>query len=300
LQSNTGVEVDLAMNEKTKTRKSFVDISLVLIITLSIILTNGGAFLNSASGQLASNNKTVTATISRINPLPVLLVHGYFEDSSVWHTWERLLTKAHIPYIEVNFSFFLGPYYDECGTASDHANDLGTIIQNTIQNLEISTGQNQVNIVAHSKGGLDARVYLANTGSQYIANLIMIGTPNNGSQLAYSNDYCAPAVYDIRQGAPDTKVGENNNTKYYTIAGDGNPSLVSDCPPVANIFNFDWQTFEKEGFSKLQKPNDGIVPVSTVESQGYFHNLGHTPDCHTNLLSEKSFAIAEPYLLGTR
>jgi hypothetical protein len=109
LQSNTGVEVDLATNEKTKTRKSIVDIFLVLIITLSIILINGRAFLNSASGQLASNNKTVTGTISRINPLPVLLVHGYFEDSSVRHTWEKLLTKDHIPYIEANFDFFLGP-----------------------------------------------------------------------------------------------------------------------------------------------------------------------------------------------
>jgi hypothetical protein len=66
----------------------------------------------------------------------------------------------------------------------------------------------------------------------------MIGTPNNGSQLAYSNDYSAPAVYDIRPGAPDTKVGENNNTKYYTIAGDWNPSLVSDLSIGSKYFQF--------------------------------------------------------------
>jgi hypothetical protein len=43
-----------------------------------------------------------------------------------------------------------------CGRAIDHANELCQIIQNTKE----SSGQNQVNIVGYSKGGLDARVYL--------------------------------------------------------------------------------------------------------------------------------------------
>ena len=94
----------------------------------------------------------------------------------------------------------------------------------------------------------------------------MIGTPNAGSPLAYSNDLCWPAVVDIRPGAEDTKVAENNNTKYYTIYGDWNPSLVTTCPQVPNSFDFDWPEFEKEGYSKIEKPNDGIVPASSVES----------------------------------
>ena len=37
----------------------------------------------------------------------------------------------------------------------------------------------QINIVAYSKGGLEARAYLANNLSNNdVANLIMIGTPN--------------------------------------------------------------------------------------------------------------------------
>ena len=39
----------------------------------------------------------------------------------------------------------------------------------------MKTGQNQVNIVGFSKGGLDARVYLANDlANDNVANLIMI------------------------------------------------------------------------------------------------------------------------------
>ena len=49
----------------------------------------------------------------------------------------------------------------------------------------MKTGQDKVNIVGHSKGGLDARVFLAhNITRDDVANLIMIGTPNAGSPLA--------------------------------------------------------------------------------------------------------------------
>ena len=43
-------------------------------------------------------------------------------------------------------------------------------------------------MVGHSKGGLDARVYLANSGTHDVANLIMIGTPNGGNPLANENE----------------------------------------------------------------------------------------------------------------
>ena len=63
----------------------------------------------------------------------------------------------------------------------DHAKELGQIIKE----VKMKTGQDKVNIVGHSKGGLDARVYLAdNITRNDVANLIMIGTPNAGSPIA--------------------------------------------------------------------------------------------------------------------
>jgi len=159
-----------------------------------------------------------------------------------------------------------------------------------IAEIKKVTGQNQVNIVGHSKGGLDARVYLAN-GTHDVANLIMIGTPNAGSRLAQSSNICTPALYDLKPGAADTLVKMNPKTKYYTIAGDWNPSL-GNCQ--LSLF------LPMEIYNNLPKPNDGLIPVSSVESQGYFHNLGHTNSCHTNVLSDYEYGLARDILLGKK
>lgn len=96
------------------------------------------------------------------------------------------------------------------------------------------TRQDKVNIVGHSKGGLDARVFLAdNITRNDVANLIMIGTPNAGSPLAdlvveESLSYiegtygpifasywlCTPALLDLRTNASDTNATQNPNTNY--------------------------------------------------------------------------------------
>jgi hypothetical protein len=62
------------------------------------------------------------------------------------------------------------------------------------------------------------------------------------------------------------------------------------------IFNYP-QVLGGVGYSQLPKPNDELVPVSSVESQGYFHNLGHTSGCHSNLLGDKEYGLAKLYYL---
>ena len=135
------------------------------------------------------------------------------EDAAVWNKWVDLLKKDGIPAYPITFK----QSDDECGSAAEHAKELSNIIGQ----IKKETGQNKVNIVAHSKGGLDARVYLANN-TKDVANLVMIGTPNAGSPLAESCEV-VPCLYDLRPGAAATEVNMNPNTKYYTIAGDWNP-----------------------------------------------------------------------------
>jgi len=64
-----------------------------------------------------------------------------------------LLKKDGIPAFPITFQ----QSDDKCGSAADHANELSK----KIGEIKSETGQNRVNIVGHSKGGLDARVYLA-------------------------------------------------------------------------------------------------------------------------------------------
>jgi triacylglycerol lipase len=147
---------------------------------------------------------------------------------------------------------------DKCGSAADHAKELNLQVEQILGNMT-GSGHKQINIVSHSKGGLDARVFLANdtySANKAVANLIMIGTPNAGSPIAQSSNICEPAVEDLKPGAADTKAGMNPNTKYYTIAGDWSPSLLINCPQLLGGI----------GYGQRLKPNDGPVPLSSVES----------------------------------
>jgi triacylglycerol lipase len=113
------------------------------------------------------------------------LIHGYLSDAAVWNKWQDLLKKDGIPAFPITFQ----QSDDKCGSTAEHAKELSK----KIGEIKSETGQNRVNIVGHSKGGLDARVYLANR-TPHVANLIMIGTPNAGSPLAQSSNICASRI----------------------------------------------------------------------------------------------------------
>jgi pimeloyl-ACP methyl ester carboxylesterase len=267
---------------KNYTKINIIIAACITSLFLSSITINGNYnyfFEAYAQNTSSSNNAT-----SNSKPLPVLLIHGYLADASMWNKWQDLLKKDGILSYPITFN----QSDDKCGSAAEHAKELSS----TIAKVKSQSGQSKVNIVGHSKGGLDARVYLAN-GTQDVANLIMIGTPNAGSPLAENNNICAPAVYDLKPGAPDTTVKMNPNTKYYTIAGDWNPSQ-GNCD--MSFFSL----FEQGSSSTLPKPNDGMVPVSSVESLGYSNSLGHSKSCHSNLLSEYEYGLAKNILLEKR
>jgi pimeloyl-ACP methyl ester carboxylesterase len=139
------------------------------------------------------------------------------------------------------------PIDDDCGSSESHAQQLDTIVQR----FKIETGADKINVVTHSKGGLDTRAYLSNDlSNDDIANLIMIGTPNLGSPLATASlafaagsltispmmypylraFFCLPALQDLVPDSPATEAEINENTQYYTIAGDWTPS------PYYNFF----------------------------------------------------------------
>jgi pimeloyl-ACP methyl ester carboxylesterase len=242
--------------------KKFVIVVAIAVVAISI----GVAALASLV------NHPPEASIGGGNPSsPVILVHGLGEDASMWKKWEELLTNDGIQYHTITFQ----ESDDKCGTALAHAVELGKRIDEILSR----SPSGPVNIVGHSKGGIDARVYLAN-GTQSVANLIMIGTPNNGTPMAERTSICAPAVWDILPEANATKVGSNPNTRYYTIAGDwakavgGNPTIPG--------------------------PDDGLVPVSSAESGPNFQSLGRTEHAHLELLGEEEYNLARDVILGRR
>jgi pimeloyl-ACP methyl ester carboxylesterase len=219
----------------------------------------------------ASSNRFIEPAFAANKSLPVLLVHGLAEDGSVWKKWEDLLKKDGVQFYTITFQ----KSDDKCGAALGHATELGE----RIQAIKNQTGSDRVNIVGHSKGGIDARVYLAN-GTKDVANLIMIGTPNAGSPPAQFTSACAPAVWDTIPGANATQAKMNPNTKYYTIAGNWLPQL--------------------QGNPMIPGPDDGLVPLSSAQPGGNFTSLGTTSHQHIELLGQQEYDMARDVLLGNK
>ena len=235
------------------------NIVTVIIAVISIAIIVSGSFVSIANSQSEK-------------PLPVLLIHGYVEDAAIWKKWEELLKKDGIQFFTITFK----DSDDKCGSAEQHAKEL----EKRVQDIKQQSGAQKINIVGHSKGGLDARVFLDITDTKDVANLIMIGTPNAGSPAAETNNACAPAIFDLRPGANATKAEMNSNTKYYTIAGDWLPAV--------------------QGNLAIPGHDDGLVPVESVESEGYFQSLGRTEHAHAELLQEQEYNMVKDVLLGKR
>ena|SRR5215211_3962981 len=241
------------------------------------------------------------------NPLPVLLIHGYHSGPGVWDTWLNYLQRDGITAKAVEFDS-----NDRCGTSASHAQELVGIVKE----FKDKTQSDKINIVTHSKGGLDARLYLANNLSNTdVENLIMIGTPNHGSPLAWGTAFmnpltvnplfypfleaffCLPAAHDLIPGSAATLSVPNVNTDYYTIAGSWTPEpyyVNMFFPPYffplydSNCAQPAWLTIQRWGNNDFVIPgqDDGLVPLRSAVSQG-FTNLGISNNCHTNLLSEQ-------------
>ena len=285
-------------------KKGLLLVSLIIALSLSF-MTNLGSY-KLANAQNSSCYSGVIMPSSPNNAIPVILIHGYYQDYTAWSDWEKvLLNNNKVPYCTVSFY-----RNDKCGTATNHAKELNEIVQR----VKDITHQKQVNLVGFSKGGLDARVYLAESQTLDVANLIMIGTPNGGSPLAdfitsfislipssnSSSFFCTPALYDWKTDAQATRVRENPHTSYHTIHGNWNPLLPcghgGSKGIVYTILNFIGYTILN--FENV--PNDGIVPKWSAEDLNNYTDLGYTFHCHTDLLGSQEYDLSKNVLISGR
>lgn len=110
---------------------------------------------------------------------PVLLVHGTgFRDRKIFNYW------GEIPEIlEEHGSAIFYSGHDAWANIEDAANQ----IVNSLNSVLAKTGSEKVNVIAHSKGGIDVRYAIAKLGvSDKIASLTMISSPNHGSKMVDS------------------------------------------------------------------------------------------------------------------
>lgn len=108
---------------------------------------------------------------------PILLVHGvFFRDFKYFGYWGRIPGQLR----QNGASVFFGNQ-----PSADSIADCARILTKRIMQIRQETGCEKVNIIAHSKGGLDCRYAMAFCGAApYVASLTTISTPHRGSQFA--------------------------------------------------------------------------------------------------------------------
>ncbi|MDU1889869.1 MAG: triacylglycerol lipase [Dysgonomonas sp.] len=143
---------------------------------------------------------------------PLLMLHGVgFRDFKYINYWGRIPK-----YLVRNGARVYYGHQEALGTIKDNA----AMVKDKIMEIIEETGCDKVNIIAHSKGGLDARYTITTLGmSDYVASLTTISTPHRGSTLAdFGDKYISDKLY--------RKVA-NIFDKYFLKIGDKNPDFYT-------------------------------------------------------------------------
>ena len=143
---------------------------------------------------------------------PILLVHGiFFRDFEKLNYWGRIPDEL----VRNGATIYYGNHSSSLAV-KDSAEELATRIKQIIKETKCK----KVNVIAHSKGGLDTRYAIANLGmDKYIASLTMINTPNHGCLFA---DY-------LMTKAPKTLKNKIANGYNFTLKklGDKDPDFIA-------------------------------------------------------------------------
>lgn len=122
------------------------------------------------------DQKRVSMQICRTK-YPILLVHGvFFRDSDHLNYWGRIPAE-----LKKNGAKLFYGEHNSAAAVSDSAVEL----EKRIEEIVRETGCEKINIIAHSKGGLDSRAAIAMTSAgKYVASLTTINTPHRGCEFA--------------------------------------------------------------------------------------------------------------------
>ncbi|MBQ2730059.1 MAG: hypothetical protein IJF69_04725 [Clostridia bacterium] len=105
---------------------------------------------------------------------PVLMVHGMgFRDNGLINYWGRIPRELKKLGCDIHYG-----YQDSNACVATNA----AVLKRRIDEILQATGAEKVNIIAHSKGGLDARYAISTLGmGEKVASLTTMSTPHNGS-----------------------------------------------------------------------------------------------------------------------
>ncbi|MDF2887488.1 MAG: triacylglycerol lipase [Lacrimispora sp.] len=171
---------------------------------------------------------------------PILMVHGiFFRDWKSFNYWGRVPDEL----IRHGANIF---YSNHQSSAS--VEQCGEEIKACILEIVKKTGCEKVNIIAHSKGGLDSRYAVSCLGmDQYVASITTINTPHSGCH------YVCRILDRISPGFANF-IGKRYES-LFTLLGDDSPDFLSGLRDLTDR--------ECARLNKLMKDTPGVICQST-------------------------------------
>ncbi|MCH5265359.1 MAG: triacylglycerol lipase [Lachnospiraceae bacterium] len=217
---------------------------------------------------------------------PLLMVHGvFFRDFKHFNYWGRIPGE-----LEKNGACI---YYGNHASASS-VEDSGVELDARIRQIVEETGCEKVNIIAHSKGGLDCRYALSRLGTdRYVASLTTINTPHRGCQFA---DYLLSQISESKQ----RRVASAYNAAL-AVMGDEHPDFLAAvgalteeaCRKRNEELPDSSQVYYQSVGSKLNRPSGGRFPLNFS-----YYLVKHFDGANDGLVGEESFPWGEKFQLA--
>lgn len=166
---------------------------------------------------------------------PILLVHGTgFRDWRGLQYWGRIPKALE----EHGAQVFFG---NQDGWATVEKN--AAALRDRVEAVLEETGSEKVHLIAHSKGGLDARCMISSLGmGNQVASVSLVATPNHGSQ-----------TMDLLYRMPKWvfHLGGFFVNAWYRMLGDKHPDFCSVC--------FQFTTSWAREFNEMNPDVDGVL-----------------------------------------
>ena len=216
---------------------------------------------------------------------PVLMVHGvFFRDTKFFNYWGRIPKE-----LETNGAKIFYGNHSSAASIADSAAELKV----RITEILAETGAEKLNIIAHSKGGLDCRYAISKLGiSDNVASLTTINTPHRGCLFA---DYLLTKIpVDIKD-----KVANTYNSTLKKL-GEANPDFLA---AVNDLTDSNCKKLNDEMDTPKGIYCQSVGSVLTGSTYGQFplnfsyHLVKHFSGDNDGLVSEESFEWGEKYTL---
>ena len=208
---------------------------------------------------------------------PLLLVHGvFFRDFKHFNYWGRIPEEL----MKNGATIYYGEH-QSAASVDDSARELEQRILRIIR----ENGYEKLNVIAHSKGGLDMRTALAKTSvAPYIASLTTVNTPHRGCEFA---DYLLNKIPEAQQQA----VANTYNSAAAKL-GDPTPDFMAAVTDLTSsacsrrnetVRDVPGVYYQSIG-SVLAKPSAGRFPLNMT-----YHLVNLFDGKNDGLVGEKSF-----------